>query len=934
MKHINFKILLVFTFCVMNLIAVAQPAGRTIELIGFVMVSFTDYGLEKAKVTLMSTDSTVIDTMSVRNERPSGYMVASSFSFKVPAKVESYIIKVDCEGYKSITVNYKLKHAARVLRRWIPAIKLVRLKSKHSLTGDNELGEVTVRATRIKFFHKGDTLVYNADAFNLPEGSMLDELIRQMPGARIEANGEIFINDKKIDYLTLNGKQLFKGNNLALLENMPYYTVKSLKVFEQSKEKNRNLNTKTDLKDNVMDVLLKKEYSQNNFGNIEAGVGTNDRWQVRGFDGYMIGSVNASAYANLNNINQSSVPGSDGSFWDSDSPKSIMNTKKVGVSTIAEKTGGTFYVSTDLAAQWQGVDLDEQKKQISILPQTNINKIFQNLNDSRNSSFSLNNKITKMGISYFQFQTMVDYGRSKNDDLNKYALFDKDIPSNSSVLQLFDAIDEGGRNAFDYLQNYSINKANNRAHNFRLRENIEMSQALAWGDDLIFHADASYSDNNQKLGENSHITYYLPVNDSIVSYVANDNTKTKSYSYTLEGFYHFNFLNNTSLEIGYRYTQGNESVSRQRTLDDLYDANSYHSNSLSREHKPMVNWEYKKGKWQLIAGFDVRMLSKNMSYSNSSVDTTLTRSYVDLCPRFRLKWQGKKSRIHFFNKLESYRKPSVLNLVETIDSSHPLVMSTGNGRLKKESMYDYQFTYAWHNTERQWDVNFSSQSQFMLNMIIMCSLYDDKNGNSLVIPQNVKGTWASWNRLYVDKGLGKSRAWNINNEIVYRKDVTTLMSGHMNEGLQSSKNKRDVLDETARLVFQHKELTLKLNAGFSYNSIRNKMNSVNYEAWDIRYGFNLACRLPWDIKFSGDLTSLTRKGYKLEEVNKTRVVSNISLYKTFLKGKITVQCKAYDIFHQLTNFDNGFDEQELTETTYNCIPRYGMISIGYRFGKK
>ena len=100
----------------------------------------------------------------------------------------------------------------------------------------------------------------------------------------------------------------------------------------------------------------------------------------------------------------------------------------------------------------------------------------------------------------------------------------------------------------------------------------------------------------------------------------------------------------------------------------------------------MVNWEYKKGKWQLIAGFDVRMLSKNMSYSNSSVDTTLTRSYVDLCPRFRLKWQGKNSRIHFFNKLESYRKPSVLNLVETIDSSHPLVMSTGNSRLKKESM--------------------------------------------------------------------------------------------------------------------------------------------------------------------------------------------------------------------------------------------------------
>lgn len=38
MKHLCLKILLVFTFCVMNLIAVAQPAGRTIELFGFVMI--------------------------------------------------------------------------------------------------------------------------------------------------------------------------------------------------------------------------------------------------------------------------------------------------------------------------------------------------------------------------------------------------------------------------------------------------------------------------------------------------------------------------------------------------------------------------------------------------------------------------------------------------------------------------------------------------------------------------------------------------------------------------------------------------------------------------------------------------------------------------------------------------------------------------------
>lgn len=258
MNKITRHLLMSLSFCIISLPMFAQPVGRTIELFGFVMDSFTEYGLEKAKITLMSKDSVVIDTASVTSVRPSGYMVASSYTFHVPAKVETYIIKAECEGYKPITTIYKLKHVARIKSQEIPNLKLVKIKAKRSLTGDNELDEVTVRATKIKFFHKGDTLIYNADAFNLPEGSMLDELIKQMPGARIESNGEIFINEKKIDYLTLNGKKLFKGNNLALLENMPYYTVKSLKVFEQSKDKDKYLNTKTALKDNVMDVMLKK----------------------------------------------------------------------------------------------------------------------------------------------------------------------------------------------------------------------------------------------------------------------------------------------------------------------------------------------------------------------------------------------------------------------------------------------------------------------------------------------------------------------------------------------------------------------------------------------------------------------------------------------------------------------------------------------------
>ena len=59
-------------------------------------------------------------------------------------------------------------------------------------------------------FYRGDTLVYNADAFNVADGSMLDALIKQMPGTELKKNGEIFVNGKKIDNLLLNGKDFFR----------------------------------------------------------------------------------------------------------------------------------------------------------------------------------------------------------------------------------------------------------------------------------------------------------------------------------------------------------------------------------------------------------------------------------------------------------------------------------------------------------------------------------------------------------------------------------------------------------------------------------------------------------------------------------------------------------------------------------------------------
>ena len=127
------------------------------------------------------------------------------------------------------------------------------------------------KGTRIQVAYKGDTIVYDASAFKLPEGSMLDGLIRQLPGAELKDNGDIYINGVKIDYLTLNGKDFFKGDNKVMLDNLPYFTVKNLKVFYKDTKKSEMLGRQVEEQDYVMDVTLKREYSRGYIANAEVG---------------------------------------------------------------------------------------------------------------------------------------------------------------------------------------------------------------------------------------------------------------------------------------------------------------------------------------------------------------------------------------------------------------------------------------------------------------------------------------------------------------------------------------------------------------------------------------------------------------------------------------------------------------------------------------
>jgi hypothetical protein len=178
-------------------------------------------------------------------------------------------------------------------------------------------------------FYRGDTLVYDATAFKLPDGSMLDALIRQMPGVTMNDGGEIFVNGRKVDELMLGSRSFFKGNRKVLLENLPYYTVQNIKVYDKQSDKSKALGYDVDAKQYVMDVNLKQDYQRGYIANAEAAAGTNDRWLARAFALGFSDHYRFTLLGNVNNVNESRHIGESGNWTPTTMPKNLLTTRSI-----------------------------------------------------------------------------------------------------------------------------------------------------------------------------------------------------------------------------------------------------------------------------------------------------------------------------------------------------------------------------------------------------------------------------------------------------------------------------------------------------------------------------------------------------------------------------------------------------------------------------
>lgn len=155
-------LLLLLAFVVQHESAKSQIKKNEAWIYGAVLNRLTGETLVGVNATLMKTDSTVIAT-SVTSENGLTGSTKSPWNFIVPKEQADYIIKFSKEGFEMVyrNITYVPKKASTYV--FFDKTYMMRVRER-------KLGTAMVTATRVKFYTKKDTLVFNADAFQMAEG--------------------------------------------------------------------------------------------------------------------------------------------------------------------------------------------------------------------------------------------------------------------------------------------------------------------------------------------------------------------------------------------------------------------------------------------------------------------------------------------------------------------------------------------------------------------------------------------------------------------------------------------------------------------------------------------------------------------------------------------------------------------------------------------
>lgn len=871
------------------------------DIVGTVSSTKDGIHLVGCNVSLLSVkDSSVIcDTQTMETS------FYNRYSYKLPVQNDStYLLRFSMVGYKTVYKAIRVKMAQSMNQM---VVENVRLEEE-----SKALPEVVVKATKIKMVMKGDTIVYNADAFALAEGSMLDALVSQLPGCKL-VKGVIYVNGQRVTSLLVNGRNFFSGDAKLALSHLPAYVVDKVKVYKHDGEASRLMGEDMGDKSLVVDVGLKKKYSVGAVEELKAGIGTHDRY-VADLNSMLFGKkADVMVNGGTNNIGdlESSQLSENGAGVVDKKTMAVAGRFSFKGKTFDDNIRGDYTVGTDRGHQLSRTATE------NYLQGGNMFTASDNDSHDKNSWVTSRNFFGKrLKSQIVKASLMVFYNKSRRLGVSRSGMADVKPLDNTVWLDSLTQWEAATTSPFRGAINRVM--AQNLTRQTTLNTLMSISSRLAFGKSkgrygnmIDWSLRLKYNTGNGKTFNINDLYYF---DEGSRDFRDNYYDKpSKSYSVNLQASYahrltskadHVNSLfayfsasvlhaYDTSDNNLYRldqladYTQGRYPLGMLPSaavdlFDVLDETNSSHNSGRNTMADGSLRLEMRHGDGMTRPQLTAK-LTLPLTWQHERISYTQKRHYGKsrssalFSPKVEAGYSRTDSlgtRSVNFNYATTPSLPQLLTLLGVRNDDDPLFIRLGNANLRQSRNHTFELTF---NTMSNGKYNTSWALRTGANIL-----------------QDALGTKVTYDRA---TGQTTSQQVNVNGNWSANASIT------LNRGLDANHN----LD-----------LSASLRSDYSRNVDLNHTATGSDDAKSKVYTLNT----------SGSLTLSYHKSRNFMDDNS--LVWNARLSKTFLKGALSVNLDAFDILGQISQTQVVMDSQGRTETWANTLPRYVLLRCSYK----
>ena len=836
------------------------------------------------------------------------------------------------------------------------------------------LKEAVVTGRAAQVIVRKDTLMFNPEAYRTPEGSAIEELIKRMPGAEVDEDGNITMNGKQVKKILLDGKEFMLGDIETALKNLPVNIIQNVKFYDQQSDQARITGIEDGNKETVLDFTIKKGMNRGYMTNLDLAGGTEHRYASRGMASSFTDKMRLMVMGNMNNKDENA------SWWN----RRGLNANKVAGLNLNYDDGEKL--KTDFSLRWNHRDGDNQNDNASENFYSETSRTFSNStskNLSRSNNWRANVRVEWKPDTLTNLLLRANGSTGTNDGTgtSKSATFSADpYLYVDDPLGYLDNMGQMGE-----LGKYVVNS--NRSANLSYGENKNAWAMLQFyrrlnprGRNVTLRVEGSFGDNDNRNVSNNEVHLHRVKNqagqDSTYFTARYNTTPSDNSGYVASINYSEPLWKGAHLQASYELRY-NQNKSDRQTYDfsrlaqnpfsgivpdyrewdpwigdtnpfaqQLTPLSSFIDKNLSRyseyknyTHNIRLTLRHWQEEYDYNVGFLVQPQRSNFIQDYRGVYVDTVRNVTNLTPTLDFHYKFSEQSNLYFHYRGDTQQPDITQLLDITDDSNPLYITQGNPGLKPQFTNTLNVYYNTYIVKHKRSIVLYANYRHIRNSISNLVRYNAETGGSTSRPENINGNWNADGGFNFSTAIDSAAHWNIGSDTRLRyNNYVSYVAQHQADAVKNY-TRSTTLNERLNASYRNDWLEVMLDGNVNYQHSRNELQpSADLDTWRFSYGGQVMLRLPLGFEVTTNLHENSRRGYNDPSSNTNELIWNGQVSKTFLKSKtLTVALNFYDLLGQQSNYERWVSATGRSDTRYNSINSYAMLHVRYRlnmFGGK